>query len=220
MDRPGKMVGVGQPVPIFPDLLVASIVESCPAGARTIVVVDGADAARPVEFASRTAEHVRSGGRSATVIDLHDYVRPASIRFEYSRHDELSYRTLWFDYDAVSREVIAPLRPGGRGHFLPRLWDEATDRSARARSVPAAPNEIVLIAGPMLLGRGLDVDLSVHLRLSETALRRRTDAAEEWTCEPLATYYDSLNRSDRSAGRPDFLVRWDHPDRPALEHRP
>lgn len=214
------MVGVGQPVPIFPDLLVESIVDSCPIDTRTIVVVDGADAAQPVEFASRTAEHARSGGRSAAVVDLHDYVRPASIRFEYARDDELSYRTLWFDYDAVSREVIAPLRPGGAGHFLPRLWDEATDRSARARTVPAAPNEIVLIAGPMLLGRGLDVDLSVHLRLSETALRRRTDPAEEWTCEALLTYYDSLDLSDRSAGRPDFTVRWDHPSRPALERRP
>ena len=216
MDRPGKMVGVGQPVPIFPDLLVESIVESCPADTRTVVVVDGADAARPVEFASRAAEHARTRGRPAAVVDLHDYVRPASIRFEYSRHDELSYRTLWFDYDAVSREVIAPLRLGGRGHFLPRLWDEATDRSARARSVPAAPNQIVLIAGPMLIGRDLDIDLSVHLRLSETALRRRTDPTDEWTCDPLLAYYDGL---DDSAGRPDFLVRWDHPDRPALERR-
>ncbi len=216
MDRPGKMVGVGQPVPIFPDLLVESIVDSCPAGARTIVLVDGADAARPVEFATRTAEHARSNGRPAAVVDLHDYVRPASIRFEYSRTDELSYRTLWFDYDAVAREVIAPMRPGGRGHFLPRLWNESTDRSARARSVDAAPNQIVLIAGPMLLGRGLDVDVSVQLRLSEGALRRRTDPADQWTCAPLVEYYDSL---DPSAGRTDFVIRWDHPDRPALERR-
>lgn len=214
MEGPGKMVGVGQPVPIFPDLLVESIVDSCPDGTRSIVVIDGADAARPVDFATRTAEHARSRGRPAAVVDLHDYVRPASIRFEYSRTDELSYRTLWFDYDALVREVIAPLRPGGGGHFLPRLWDEATDRSARARSASAAANQIVLIAGPMLLGRGLNVDLSVQLRLSASALRRRTSADEQWTCAPLLEYYDGL---DHSAERPDFLVRWDHPDRPALE---
>lgn len=208
------MVGVGQPVPIFPDLLVESIVDSCPDGARSIVVIDGADAARPVDFATRTAEHARSRGRPAAVVDLHDYVRPASIRFEYSRTDELSYRTLWFDYDALVREVIAPLRPGGGGHFLPRLWDEAADRSARARSVSAAANQIVLIAGPMLLGRGLNVDLSVHLRLSASALRRRTTAIDQWTCAPLLEYYESLGSS---AERPEFLVRWDHPDRPALE---
>ncbi|MEU3473886.1 MULTISPECIES: hypothetical protein [unclassified Rhodococcus (in: high G+C Gram-positive bacteria)] len=214
MDGPGKMVGVGQPVPIFPDLLVESIVDSCQDGARSIIVIDGADAARPVDFATRTAEHARSRGRPAAVVDLHDYVRPASIRFEYSRTDELSYRTLWFDYDALVREVIVPLRPGGGGHFLPRLWDEAADRSARARSASAAANQIVLIAGPMLLGRGLNADLSVHLRLSASALRRRTSAADQWTCAPLIDYYDSL---DPSAERPDFLVRWDHPDRPALE---
>ncbi|WP_232433689.1 hypothetical protein [Rhodococcus sp. AW25M09] len=219
MDRPGKMVGVGQPMPIFPDLLMKEIVDSCPVGARTIVVVDGADAAQPVEFATRTAEHARSHGRPADVVDLHDYVRPASIRFEYSRTDELSYRTLWFDYEALGREVIAPLRRGGRGHFLPRLWDEATDRSARARTVEAAPNQIVLVAGPMLLGRGLDVDVSVQLRLSEGALRRRTDPADEWTCAPLLAYYDGLDYSNGSAERPDFMVRWDHPGRPALERR-
>lgn len=208
------MVGVGQPIPIFPDLLTRSIVDACPVGSRTIVVVDGADAARPVEFATRTAEHARAQGRPADVVDLHDYVRPASIRFEYSRTDELSYRTVWFDYDAVIREVIAPLRPGGRGHYLPRLWDEATDRSARARTVEAAPNHIVLIAGPMLLGRGLDVDLRVQLRLSHGALRRRTEPAEHWTLPPLLEHYDSI---DDYAERPDFAVRWDHPDRPALE---
>ncbi|MEK8071738.1 nucleoside/nucleotide kinase family protein [Rhodococcoides navarretei] len=217
MDGPGKMVGVVQPVPIFPDLLVESIVDSCPDGARSIVVIDGADAARPVDFATRTAEHARSRGRPADIVDLHDYVRPASIRFEYSRTDELSYRTLWFDYDALVREVIAPLRPGGGGHFLPRLWDEATDRSARARTVPAPANQIVLIAGPMLLGRGLNVDLSVQLRLSASALRRRTSDADQWTCAPLLAYYDGLDYSDGSAERPDLLVRWDHPDRPALE---
>ncbi|WP_231578239.1 hypothetical protein [Rhodococcus sp. PML026] len=214
MSGPGKMVGVGQPIPIFPDLLTRSIVDACPAGSRTIVVVDGADAAKPVEFATHTAEHARAQGRPADVVDLHDYVRPASIRFEYSRTDELSYRTVWFDYDAVIREVIAPLRSGGRGHYLPRLWDEATDRSARARTVEAAPNHIVLIAGPMLLGRGLDVDLRVQLRLSEGALRRRTDTADQWTCTALLEYYDSI---DDYAERPDFAVRWDHPDRPALE---
>lgn len=208
------MVGVGQPIPIFPDLLTRSIVDACPAGSRTIVVVDGADAAKPVDFASRTAELARSQGRPADVVDLHDYVRPASIRFEYSRTDELSYRTVWFDYDAVIREVIAPLRSGGRGHYLPRLWDEAIDRSARARTVEAAPNHIVLIAGPMLLGRGLDADLRVQLRLSHGALRRKTEPAEHWTLPPLLEYYDSI---DDYAERPDFAVRWDHPDRPALE---
>ncbi|OZC99686.1 hypothetical protein CH275_21810 [Rhodococcus sp. 06-235-1A] len=195
------------------------MVDSCPDGARSIVVIDGADAALPVDFATRTAEHARSRGRPAAVVDLHDYVRPASIRFEYSRTDELSYRTLWFDYDAVAREVIAPLRPGGRGHFLPRLWDETTDRSARAHSIEAPPNQIVLIAGPMLLGRGLDVDVSVQLRLSEGALRRRTDPADHWTCTALLEYYDGLDYSSGSAERPDFVVRWDHPDRPALERR-
>lgn len=211
------MVGVHPPVPIFPDLLRTSIIDSCDLHSRTILVVDGPDAAKPVDFATSAAEYARSLGRPAAVIDLHDYVRPASIRYEYSRTDELSYRTVWFDYDALAREVIAPLRAGGRGRFLPRLWDESADRSARAALTEAAPNHMVLIAGPMLLGRGLDVDLTVHLRLSEGALHRRTAPADQWTCAPLLEYYSDLDLSSNSADRPDFSVRWDHPDRPALE---
>lgn len=103
--------------------------------------------------------------------------------------------------------AVLNLYPYNPGHAM-------IDRSARARSASAATNQIVLIAGPMLLGRGLDVDLSVHLRLSGSALRRRTSADDQWTCAPLLEYYDGL---DHAAGRPDFLVRWDHPDRPALE---
>jgi hypothetical protein len=203
------MVDVPAVQPIFPDRLVETIVERAPRGQRAVVVVDGADAADPVEFATRVRDLVRSDGRSATVIDLHDFVRPASLRFEYSRTDELTYRTTWFDFDALDREVITPLQPGGRGRILPRLWDEATDRSARATLVDAAPDHLVIVAGPMLLGR-ISASVVVHLKLSEGTLRRRTADAEQWTLEPLAEYYRDV------VDRPDLVVRWDHPDRPAL----
>ena len=196
--------------PIFPDLLVERICDRIPLGRRAIGVVDGADAAKPVEFAHRIRERIRSSGRSCEVIDLHDYVRPASLRFEYSKNDELTYRTAWFDFDAVDREVVAPLRAGGRGRFLPRLWDEATDRSARARLVDAAPDQVLVIAGPTILGRIDDAAVTVHLKLSEGALRRRTPVEASWTIPPILTYYAD------TGFEPDFTVRWDHPDKPAV----
>ncbi|WP_243636673.1 hypothetical protein [Rhodococcus sp. Eu-32] len=203
------MVDVPAVQPIFPDRLAHTIVERTPRGRRAVVAIDGADAADPVEFAARVRDVAASDGRSATVIDLHDFVRPASLRFEYSRTDELTYRTTWFDFDALDREVIAPLQPGGRGRILPRLWDEATDRSARATLVDAAPDHLVIVAGPMLLGR-VSAAVVVHLTLSAATLRRRTGESEQWTLEPLAEYYRDVT------DRPDFLVRWDHPDRPAI----
>ncbi|SNS23951.1 hypothetical protein SAMN05421642_101219 [Rhodococcoides kyotonense] len=196
--------------PMFPDRLARAIVDRVPRGRRAVVVIDGADAADPVEFATRIRDVVVSEGRSATVVDLHDFVRPASLRFEYSRTDELTYRTTWFDFDALDREVIAPLQPGGRGRILPRLWDEATDRSARARLLDAAPDHLVVVAGPMILGRIPSAAVVVHLLLAERTLRRRTPDDEQWTIEPLLEFYEDAD------ARPDMVVRWDHPDRPAV----
>lgn len=197
------------PVPIFPELLVDDIAGRIPLGRRAIAVVDGADAADPVAFAQRVRERLRSSGRSCDVIDLHDFVRPASLRFEYSRTDELSYRTAWFDFEAVEREVVGPLRPEGRGRYLPRLWDEASDRSARARLVDASGDQVLIVAGPTILGR-VDAAVTVHLGLGEGALRRRTAQSDHWTIEPLLQYYSDCPTE------PDITVRWDHPDRPAI----
>ncbi|KZM74469.1 hypothetical protein [Nocardia terpenica] len=174
---------------------------------RAVAAVDGADAADPVAFARAVADRVRALGRPCEVVSLHDYVRPASLRLEFGR-DEMSYRTAWFDYAAVKREVLQGLREHGR--WLPALWDERADRSARATRRSAVADTVVIVAGPMLLGRGLDFDLTVELHLSEGALRRAGE-------EPFVI--DALLRHGRDqAEDPDVLVAWDHPDRPAVRN--
>ncbi len=196
--------------PIFPDLLIDKIVARIPHEERAIVVIDGADAARPVEFAGRIRDHVTSGSRACAVIDLHDFVRPASLRYEYSKTDELAYSTAWFDFGALEREVISPLGPGGRGRYLPRLWDEASDRSARARLVDAAADQVLILAGPTMLDRVRPSAVFVHLHLSPGALRRHTPQDQQWTIPPIIAYCNDTH------ARPDITVRWDHPARPAI----
>ncbi|WP_330179777.1 hypothetical protein OHB26_25495 [Nocardia sp. NBC_01503] len=171
-----------------------------------VIAVDGADAAEPVRFAESVVELLRTTGRPAEVVAVHDFVRPASVRLEFDREDEYTYRTGWFDYSALNREVLKPLRDSGR--WLPALWNEQTDRSARARIHTALPGTILLIAGPMLLGRGLDFDFTIGLRMSEGALRRRTAAEARFTIAPV------LEQQELQS--PDLLVAWDHPDRPAI----
>ncbi|TCJ95047.1 hypothetical protein [Nocardia alba] len=175
---------------------------------RRVLAVDGADGAAPVELGRRIVETLTGRGRSAAVVSVHDYVRPASLRMEYGRDDEWSYRTAWFDYEAMRREIVHALRAEGR--WLPALWDEERDRSARAAIRTAQADLVLVLAGPMLLGRGLDFDLAIRLELSEQAALRRTPAHQHWTLPAVR---------DHTADNPEeatWTVRWDHPERAAL----
>ncbi|MGW5918186.1 hypothetical protein ACWFPY_04275 [Nocardia fluminea] len=175
---------------------------------RRILAVDGADAAEPVELGQQIVRTLTDRGRSAAVVSAHDFVRPASLRMEYGRDDEWSYRTAWFDYEAMRREILVALRTEGR--WLPALWDEERDRSARAAMRAARADLVLVLAGPMLLGRGLDFDLAIRLELSAQAALRRTPADQRWTLPALR---------DHTADNPEeatWTVRWDHPDRAAL----
>ncbi|MBF6332039.1 hypothetical protein [Nocardia transvalensis] len=203
-------------MPVFTPITTDSLIDTvaaraCDLPGRAVVAIDGADAADPVGFAREVADRIHTRGRPGEVISLHDYVRPASLRLEFGR-DEMSYRAAWFDYAAVNREVLQSLRTHGR--WLPALWDEHTDRSARAAMISAAANTVLIVAGPMLLGRGLDFDLTVELRLSAAALRRATAPDDAFTVDAV------LNHQRGRAAEADILVSWDHPDRPAMRTSP
>ncbi|UVF77825.1 nucleoside/nucleotide kinase family protein [Gordonia mangrovi] len=194
--------------PITPERLVEVCADVAERGAGTrFVAVDGADAARPVDLADQVAARLAARGRAASVVAMADFLRPASLRLEYGHTDAESYRTLWFDHDAVQREVIDAIDE--RNSWLPRLWDADRDRSFRDRPPPAPADQVILLAGPLLLGSGLDVDVTVALVMSAGALRRHTPPAAAWTIAALVA-------AAEDAPAADIEVRYDHPDRPAL----
>lgn len=175
---------------------------------RVCIGISAAAAAAPLDLAAEVAARLRVDGRPAAVVSLSDFVRPASLRLEHGRTDPHSYRSRWFDYGALDREVVRALHE--RHRWLPRLWDEAGDRSARARRVEAPDGQVLVVAGPMLLGRGLAFDVTVHLVMSRAALDRLTPEEDRWTITPL------LEHDDAAAAQADIVVRYDHPDRPAM----
>lgn len=202
--------------PLSPAALAAELASRCRA-ARTVpdvlrVAVDGADAARPGVLADAVAELLRAGGAPCARVSLADWLRPASLRLEHGRADEESYRSGWFDLAALDREVLTALAPGGGGQWLPTLWDAGRDRSSRAPRRTAAPGTVLLVDGPMLLGRGLPFELTVHLHVSRAALLRRTPEDLRWTVPALLEHEDEAG-TDQLA---DVLVRAEHADRPAL----
>ncbi|MGB3771693.1 MAG: hypothetical protein WBF79_07140 [Rhodococcus sp. (in: high G+C Gram-positive bacteria)] len=194
--------------PSTPDAVVDLVVGRVGAIVGPCVVgVDGADAADPTSLAASVTMRLRERGRAADVVSMHDWVRPASLRLEYGHEDEFSYRTLWFDYSGLTREVVEALR--GHGRWLPALWDEQTDRSVRSIPRIATDNQVVLVAGPMLLGRDLDFDLTVALTLDRRTAIRLTPEDLQWTVPAL---YAHAEHGDTA----DIEVKVDHPDRPAL----
>jgi hypothetical protein len=140
------------------------------------------------------------------------FYRPASLRLERGRTDPDARYTDWLDAGALTREVLAPVGPGGRGAYLPVLWDLARDRAARALRRPMPAGGVLLVPGPMLQGLGLPFDVTVHLRVSPAARARRTPAARAWELPAFDRYDAEVSPADLA----DAVVLADSPDRPAL----
>jgi hypothetical protein len=178
---------------------------------RARVLLDGPPPSRADSLAEELDEALRLRGRPAVRVLASDFWRPASVRLERGRNDPDELLDGWLDIDGLRREVLEPAGPAGSGWVLPRLWDSRVDRAYRDPRVSLGDNGVVLLAGSLLLGRGLPVELTVHLRLSPAALERRLDPALHWTL-PAYRRYDS----ERDPASADVLVLADDPDRPAL----
>ncbi|WP_369182217.1 uridine kinase [Streptomyces sp. Y1] len=212
--------------PISPDRLVELLAERIAglpeaglpgAGQRWLrVAVDGAGPARPGALADALVEPLRLRGRPSFRVSAADFLRPASIRLEYGHHDADAFHDLWLDDGALLREVLDPLEPGGTGRVLPTLRDPVTDRSTRAAYHQLPPGGVLLLDGPLLLGRWLPLELTVHLALTPAALARRTPADQQWTLPAFARYEAETAPAEAA----DLTVRMDDPRHPALVERP
>lgn len=178
------------------------------------VLVDGAPAAEPGSWADALVEPLRLLGRPVLRASATDFLRPASLRLEYGRHNPHSLLDGWYDLGALRRELLDPLAGGGSGRVLLRWWDEAADRSARADYVSVPAGTVLVVDGSLLLGAGLPVELAVHLHLSEPALRRGTPPEQEWTL-PAFQEYAAQTRPEQTA---DAVLFVDHPARPAITY--
>ncbi|MEU8959325.1 uridine kinase [Streptomyces sp. NPDC048518] len=195
------------------DTLADRLLDLKPAdgGAWPRVAFDGAPAGGTGDLARGVADALRLRGRDALVVPTEGFLRPASLRFEYGHQDVEAYYSGWFDTGALWREVLGPLDPGGTGRILPDLWDPVADRATRSPYAHLPPGGALLLHGPLLLGHWFPFDLTVHVRLSPGALRRRTPEAERWTLPAFERYEDEVDPSAVA----DVVVRADDPRHPA-----
>lgn len=176
------------------------------------VAIDGAPPAEPDALADALVDPLRLRGRPAVRVRAGDFLRPASLRLEYGREDADSYYDDWLDVAALNREALRPLERGGSGRVRPAHWDTAVDRAVRADDQLVPPGGVLLLSGDLLLGRGLSVDLTIHLHLTAGALARRTGPERAWTLPAYQRYAREVDPF-RTA---DVVVRLDDPRHPAL----
>ncbi|WP_448060238.1 uridine kinase [Cellulomonas hominis] len=201
--------------PVTPAALVDHVVEAvlaASAGRRFRVAVDGAPSTRPGELADALVEPLRAAGRPVVRAHAADFLRPASVRFERGRTDPDALLDDWLDAAGIARELLDPWDPQGTGRYLPTLWDAARDRATRAAYAQAPAGGVLVLDGSLLLGRWLDLDLTVHLSARADTLARRTDPGERWML-PAFERYAEETEPERAA---DVVVRVDDPRRPAL----
>jgi hypothetical protein len=174
------------------------------------LLVDGHPSTHPERLADALVTPFEAAGRPAARVSVSDFLRPRSLRLERGREDPDSLLHDWIDVGALNREVLT--RVVDRQEYLPSLRDADTDRATRAGYLAASPGTVVVLDGALALGRGLDVDLAVHLALKPATLRRRTPPDEAWAVTAYERYAQEIE------GEPDLVVRVDHPDHPALVH--
>lgn len=194
--------------------VVAELIGRRRTGHPLRVAMDGAQPWE-VELLTRlTGRWIAAAGRHAIRVQSRYFLRPRSLRYESGRTDPDSYYD-WLDAESLRREVLDPLGPGGSGRFLPTLRDPATDRATRAEYAEAPADAVVLVDGPLLLGRGLPFDLTVHVNVGSAALARRTPQDEAWTLAAFRRYSDEVD----PAGIADVVIRTDDQQHPALLSR-
>ncbi|MEU4220491.1 uridine kinase [Actinoplanes sp. NPDC026623] len=199
--------------PVSLDVLVDELADRlAEIGGRVRVAIDGADAAEPAALADRLVDPLRVRGRPAVRICTGDFLRAASVRLEFGRTNSDSFYFGWLDEAGLRREVLDPAGPAGSGRIITRLRDPRTDRATREPYRVLAPDAVVIVSGPLLLGAGLPFDLTVHLQLSAAALARRTGPDRRWTLPAFERYGAEVD----PAAFADVVVRLDDPRRPAL----
>ena len=202
-----------QITPVTPARLVDAVVELVDARpGRVRLALDGPPPTRPLALAEQVADELRTRGRMAVVVSAGDFLRPASVRLEFGREDPDEFLDGWLDAGGLRREVLDPAGPAGSGRVLPRLWDAVADRAHRDGYVELPADGVVLLAGALLLGRGLPLDVAVHLRMTNAALSRTLPEEERWTLPAYARYAEERTPETEA----DLVVLSDHPTRPAL----
>jgi hypothetical protein len=188
-------------------------------GTAVRVGVDGPVGADTEALADAVAAALTDCAVPVARVRARDWLRARSVRVEHGAADPDAYYEGWLDVSSIRRELLDPLGPDGSGRWLARLRDPASDRPYRDPAVDAVPGLVVVVDGPFLARWELAgaFDVVVHLQVCVAAQLRRLPAADRDRV-PVAwrRYLDETDPAPRVHADGGLVVRFDHPDRPAV----
>ncbi|WP_337061512.1 hypothetical protein [Kineococcus sp. G2] len=129
---------------------LATEVDALPVDPYVRVGVDGVDGAGKSVFAGELTAALRARGRTVVHASVDGFHHPRALRHARGPRDpEGSYRDS-HDLEALRKELLGPLAPGGHGLHRTRVFDVRTDTPDVAERQQAAPGTILVVDGVFL----------------------------------------------------------------------
>jgi uridine kinase len=139
------------------------------------VAIDGVDAAGKTTLADELRPLLEARGRTVLRATIDGFHRPRAERYRRGPTSPDGYYRDSFDYDALRRELLQPLGPGGSGRYRSRVFDLHADGPVGDPPASAPEDAVLLLDGVFLLRPELndqwDFRVVVEVQTDE-ALRR------------------------------------------------
>jgi uridine kinase len=124
--------------------IVAGTIVSRAIGGVVRAAIDGVSGAGKTTFADELAAIVRELGRPVVRASVDGFHNPRAIRYRKGQTSPDGYYEDSYDYEALHRNLLAPLGPGGSRRYRIASFDHFTD-SPVEHPLCEAPAEAVLI---------------------------------------------------------------------------
>jgi uridine kinase len=197
----------------------------------TRVAVDGPPAAGKTTLADELAAVLRARGRAVIRATIEGFLFPQAQRYRRGEYSPEGCYLDNHDYDALNRELLDPLGPGGDRWFRHAVYDRTTDTALSLSFTKADADAVLVFDGVFLLRPELidrwDLRIFVSTAFEQTVDRAvireqgalsAADVERRWRERYIPSqqfYFATVRPTDHA----DIVVHNDEPRQPAWEAR-
>ncbi|HEV2602495.1 MAG TPA: uridine kinase [Microvirga sp.] len=129
------------------------------------VAVDGVDGLGKTTLADRLGSAEQARGRPVIRASVDGFHNPREDRYRRGRDSPEGFYRDSYDLDALRRDLLDPLSPGGSGVYRTAVFDHATDQPVASARQLAVEGAVLILDGLFLHRRELRGywDLSIFL---------------------------------------------------------